>query len=205
MNDLDLITREAEWDARVARWVDRIAKLQLTDDQADGWACVACGRNWRTDPHPDGSVPIGPGPRGTLFICVPCDVATTVPSSQAADPTVDEELPGVKLHFERVTVQEGLADTAPVLTTTHTVTGTLDAAEWECPAVLANLRDVVDASASLPKVATVSVRVGGIWRTPEVIRIEHATYVETAPDPLAPVDADQGETADEYADAHEVR
>lgn len=84
---------------------------------------------------------------------------------------------------------------------THTVTAQFEAAEFEAPVLLDDLREVVDAALPLWGEAVVSVRVDGIWHTPDALRIELIAPV----DPLAPVDADHAETADEYADAHEVR
>jgi hypothetical protein len=70
-------TSHEPFDARVARWADRLAAAVLTDEQAEGHACVACGRNWLTDPDPSlPSVPIGFGPRGgQVFVCASCDNA----------------------------------------------------------------------------------------------------------------------------------
>ncbi|MET9286467.1 hypothetical protein [Nocardia beijingensis] len=67
----------AALDARVVRWADHLAAAVLTDEQAEGHACVACGRNWLTDPAPTRpSVPIGFGPRGgQVFVCASCDNA----------------------------------------------------------------------------------------------------------------------------------
>lgn len=66
-----------EYDRRIARWAARLAAATLTADQAEGVACVACDRNWLTNPDPSiPSVPIGFGPRGgQVFVCRPCDEA----------------------------------------------------------------------------------------------------------------------------------
>lgn len=64
-----------EYDARIARWRDRLESIALTDDQAQGFACVACGHNQMTD-GARAFVVVGygtPGVSSHLFACVSCD------------------------------------------------------------------------------------------------------------------------------------
>lgn len=63
--------RHAEYAAHLERWRDRFDPGALTDAQADGWACVACGRDWQVDPVT--SVPVGFSARGQVFVCESCD------------------------------------------------------------------------------------------------------------------------------------
>ncbi|WP_433681928.1 helix-turn-helix domain-containing protein [Nocardia sp. CA-119907] len=68
----DANARKAEFDDRIERWRDRLTNATLTDAQAEGFECVACGRNWLISPAVS-SVPIGFGPKGQVFVCCPCD------------------------------------------------------------------------------------------------------------------------------------
>lgn len=69
----DAADRAALFNARIARWEDRLATTTLSTSQSDGWACVACGRNWLTDRTAGPAVPIGFGPHGQVFVCESCD------------------------------------------------------------------------------------------------------------------------------------
>lgn len=62
-----------EYDARIARWANRLTASTLTPAQADGNACVACGHDFLAKDSTVYSVPVGCGPRGTCFVCEPCD------------------------------------------------------------------------------------------------------------------------------------
>lgn len=82
------------------------------------------------------------------------------------------------------------------------VTAEFESASVDVPVPLADLRVAVDAALPLWGEAHVSVRIGGIWHTPEAVRIELPEPVDT----LIPLDADAApETADDYSDSHEVR
>lgn len=70
--------RIAEYDDRMARWADRLAGAELTDDQAQGFACVACGHNQITDRDARTFVVVAYGTAGIsshLFACESCDQA----------------------------------------------------------------------------------------------------------------------------------
>lgn len=56
-----------EYDARLARWRERVAVLDLTEPQAYGLTCIACGCKTRS------MVPVGRGPLGQVFGCIVCD------------------------------------------------------------------------------------------------------------------------------------
>ncbi|MGW4718312.1 hypothetical protein [Nocardia sp. NPDC004260] len=64
---------------------------------------------------------------------------------------------------------------------------------------LDDLRAAVAAADHLPGTATVSFKIGSEWFTPVEVDILHREY--RSRDPLAPVDADDAETVDEYDDA----
>lgn len=68
-----------DYQHRIAQWAEWLADATLTDDQAQGFACVSCGHNQiRRDYSPRPFVVIGygaPGVSSHLFACVPCDEA----------------------------------------------------------------------------------------------------------------------------------
>lgn len=69
--------RISEYENRIARWADRLAAAApLTDDQAQGFACVACGHNLMAVSGPAVVVGYGtPGISSHLFACETCDQA----------------------------------------------------------------------------------------------------------------------------------
>lgn len=66
----------AEYEDRIARWADRLAGAKLTDDQAQGFACVSCGYNSITGREGRRFVVVGygtPGVSSHVFACESCD------------------------------------------------------------------------------------------------------------------------------------
>ncbi len=113
----------------------------------------------------------------------------------------------VRISRGRRTEASTTSDVVTDRTTSHVVTGRFGVG-FDEPVSLADLRAVVDAALPLWAEAAVSVCIDGIWHTPEAIRIA----TDAPADPLAPIDADQDEKPEEYAedradyvDAHEVR
>lgn len=171
-----------EYEARIDRWADRLAAAGLTDAQADGRACLACGVGWLTRPDIP-SVPVGLGPHGHVFVCTPCDEARIEAVSRGdgsdwAAVSVDEPATSVTIHRERRTVQAGFDDDAPITQATHLVTTTFVAAEFG-DTTLAEWHAAIAAADMLPNQATtVTVRVDGIWHTADAVRFQHDTQTD---------------------------